>query len=95
MCLGLDYLHYYSVVHGDLKPENLLLSESGELKIGDFGSSRCVYVKGGGGCGSCVCRWGAVAPPGADVGTSASSRLAAAPHGRSRVPTEDPKSGGS
>jgi serine/threonine protein kinase len=34
------------VVHGDLKPENLLVSSNGELKISDFGCSRC-----GHGCG--------------------------------------------
>ncbi|GLC68350.1 hypothetical protein PLESTF_000681800 [Pleodorina starrii] len=39
-CLGLDYLHYNKVVHGDLKPENMLVSGSGLLKIADFGSSR-------------------------------------------------------
>ena len=37
---GLDYLHYHKVVHGDIKPENLLVSSSGELKISDFGCSR-------------------------------------------------------
>lgn len=39
-CLGLDYLHYNNVIHGDLKPENMLVSGSGLLKIADFGSSR-------------------------------------------------------
>lgn len=39
-CRGLDYLHYNKVVHGDLKPENLLVSATGELKLADFGSSR-------------------------------------------------------
>jgi serine/threonine protein kinase len=28
------------VVHGDIKPENLLVSSNGELKISDFGCSR-------------------------------------------------------
>lgn len=41
-CRGLDYLHYNNVVHGDLKPENLLVSASGQLKISDFGSSSVV-----------------------------------------------------
>eukprot|EP01025_Chloroclados_australasicus_P041400 TRINITY_DN4384_c0_g3_i1.p1 TRINITY_DN4384_c0_g3~~TRINITY_DN4384_c0_g3_i1.p1 ORF type:complete len:881 (+),score=81.81 TRINITY_DN4384_c0_g3_i1:160-2802(+) len=40
MCKGLDYLHYNRVVHGDLKPENLLLDGKGELKIADFGCAR-------------------------------------------------------
>ncbi|GLI58969.1 hypothetical protein VaNZ11_000756 [Volvox africanus] len=39
-CLGLDYLHYNNVIHGDLKPENMLVSGTGVLKIADFGSSR-------------------------------------------------------
>lgn len=37
---GLEYLHFHKVVHGDLKPENLLVSSNGELKISDFGCSR-------------------------------------------------------
>ncbi len=40
VCCGLDYLHFNGVVHGDLKPENMLMNSSGELKIADFGSSR-------------------------------------------------------
>lgn len=44
---GLEYLHYHKVVHGDLKPENLLVSSNGELKISDFGCSRCGRCWGG------------------------------------------------
>ena len=36
---GLDYLHFNKVVHGDLKPDNLLMSAKGKIKITDFGSS--------------------------------------------------------
>jgi serine/threonine protein kinase len=35
---GLDYLHSNLIMHGDLKPDNLLLSADGMLKISDFGS---------------------------------------------------------
>jgi serine/threonine protein phosphatase PrpC/tRNA A-37 threonylcarbamoyl transferase component Bud32 len=37
---GLEYLHLQNIVHGDIKPQNLLLSEDGVLKIADFGISK-------------------------------------------------------
>ncbi len=36
---GLAYLHGAGVVHGDIKPSNLLLTSCGRLKIADFGVS--------------------------------------------------------
>eukprot|EP00243_Klebsormidium_subtile_P004773 TRINITY_DN18925_c0_g1_i1.p1 TRINITY_DN18925_c0_g1~~TRINITY_DN18925_c0_g1_i1.p1 ORF type:complete len:815 (-),score=132.87 TRINITY_DN18925_c0_g1_i1:446-2890(-) len=36
---GLQYLHYHNIVHGDIKPDNLLMSADGRIKIGDFGVS--------------------------------------------------------
>ena len=51
MCIGLKHIHECSVIHRDLKPDNLLLQRSpGKadfLKIGDFGNS-CIVVKDSG-----------------------------------------------
>ena len=35
--LGLGYLHNRNVMHRDIKPDNLFISESGVIKLGDFG----------------------------------------------------------
>ncbi|WCJ41037.1 geminivirus rep interacting kinase 1 [Euphorbia peplus] len=37
---GLMYLHAHHVVHGDIKPDNLLVTSSGTVKIGDFSVSQ-------------------------------------------------------
>jgi serine/threonine protein kinase len=36
---GIEYMHSKGVYHRDLKLENIVLSETLELKIADFGSS--------------------------------------------------------
>ncbi|XP_032876284.1 proto-oncogene serine/threonine-protein kinase mos [Amblyraja radiata] len=36
---GLSFLHSHSIVHLDVKPANVLITESGRCKIGDFGCS--------------------------------------------------------
>ncbi|XP_044522287.1 microtubule-associated serine/threonine-protein kinase 3-like [Gracilinanus agilis] len=38
--LALEYLHYYGVVHRDLKPDNLLITSLGHIKLTDFGLSK-------------------------------------------------------
>ncbi|XVF04930.1 hypothetical protein REPUB_Repub05bG0127200 [Reevesia pubescens] len=37
---GLMYLHAHNIVHGDIKPDNLLITITGTVKIGDFSVSQ-------------------------------------------------------
>jgi serine/threonine protein kinase len=57
---GLQYLHSINVVHGDIKPENLLVTSDGVLKICDFGDS---FRSTDPDCYSCSAgSWGYTAP---------------------------------
>jgi len=44
MLRGLAYCHARRVLHRDLKPQNLLINEKGELKLADFGLARAKSV---------------------------------------------------
>ncbi len=40
-CLGaLEFLHANGVIHGDIKPSNMLVDAQGRVKLGDFGLAR-------------------------------------------------------
>ncbi|MFQ5515793.1 MAG: protein kinase [Myxococcota bacterium] len=40
VCYALEYAHYQNVIHRDIKPGNVLISEQGETKLMDFGISK-------------------------------------------------------
>ncbi len=40
VCTGLEYIHTHGIIHGDIKPENILISPDGAVKIADFGLSK-------------------------------------------------------
>lgn len=44
LCFGIQHLHTLGIIHRDIKPDNLLLTNSGTLKIIDFGVSHILSV---------------------------------------------------
>jgi serine/threonine-protein kinase len=44
ICNAVDHAHKQGVLHRDLRPSNVLVSESGLLKVADFGTSRFLEI---------------------------------------------------
>jgi serine/threonine protein kinase len=44
MCNAVDHAHRAGVLHRDLRPGNMLVTESGILKVSDFGTSRFLEI---------------------------------------------------
>ena len=40
ICAGLSACHKNGIVHGDVKPESIFLSDNGDFKLGDFGIAK-------------------------------------------------------
>jgi len=45
MCQGLAAAHEQGIIHGDIKPENVIINNSGEVKIMDFGVARAAKAQ--------------------------------------------------
>jgi eukaryotic-like serine/threonine-protein kinase len=44
ICNAVDYAHRQGVIHRDLRPGNVLVSEQGLVKVADFGTSRFLEI---------------------------------------------------
>ena len=44
ICNAVDYAHRHGVLHRDLRPSNVLVADSGLVKVADFGTSRFLEI---------------------------------------------------
>ncbi|MEQ8190619.1 MAG: Stk1 family PASTA domain-containing Ser/Thr kinase [Candidatus Eremiobacterota bacterium] len=45
ICRALDYSHQKRVIHRDIKPQNIMLTEENQIKVVDFGIARAVDLR--------------------------------------------------
>lgn len=48
ICDALQYAHSQGIVHRDIKPDNILISQEGQVKIADFGLAKLLLGQGAG-----------------------------------------------
>lgn len=85
---GLSHCHMHLVLHRDLKPQNVLISRAGEVKLADFGLARAFQLSG-----KYTHEVRTRRARAATAGTTTSSRLASSSaDASSRAPPRSPRS---